>query len=149
MQALQDPILPREADTRRKIKQNETDSSVSVSDYAILAWWDSWIFVPRPPPKSWKTMSRDHHSRFRKNQYFSTSHFFLATNLPSRQAQRFWSLSELYFTCELSFQEMSKSHNPSVPGCGKRLEHPVCGLYRRDIVNCHQNHPEMGVEQLF
>ena len=34
---------------------------------------------------------------------FSKCHFFLNTNLPSRQAQGFWSPSELYFYWKLSF----------------------------------------------
>ena len=35
---------------------------------------------------------------------------------------------------------------------GKRLKHPVLRrdeLYGRNYANSHQNHPEMGVEQLF
>ena len=60
-------------------------------------------FRARPPPKSWKNVSRHHHSRYCKNQDFSKSQFVFSTNLPSRQAQGFWSPSELYFYCDGPF----------------------------------------------
>ena len=96
----------------RYAKENQTkwngllSFSFGLCDFGMMRFLN---FRARPPPKSWKNVSRHHHSRYCKNQDFSKSQFVFATNLPSRQAQRFWSPSELYFHCTVHFKRMSKS----------------------------------------
>ena len=91
----------------RYAKENQTkwngllSFSFGLCDFGMMRFLN---FRARPPPKSWQNVSRHHHSRYCKNQDFSKSQFVFATNLPSRQAQRFWSPSELYFHCDGPFQ---------------------------------------------